>query len=96
MTHAAIEVANDLARNGPSGRYSQAWMSRALQSLTSSHAEDVVERVVDGDRLAQRARHADDEAELELDVEARARAEDRGVVAGLAALAAAAGGSASR
>ena len=36
MTHAAIEVANDLARNGPSGRYSQAWMSRALQSLTST------------------------------------------------------------
>jgi hypothetical protein len=27
-------VANDLARNGPSGRDSQAWMSRADQSLT--------------------------------------------------------------
>ena len=26
-------VANDLPRNGPSGTYSQAWMSRALQSL---------------------------------------------------------------
>ena len=36
MTQAAIEVANDFPRNGPSGWYSQAWMSRALQSLTSS------------------------------------------------------------
>ena len=31
-----IEVANDLPRNGPSGTYSQRWMSRALQSLTST------------------------------------------------------------
>ena len=29
-----IEVANDLPRNGPSGTYSQAWMSRADQSLS--------------------------------------------------------------
>ena len=28
-------VAKDLPRNGPSGTYSQAWMSRALQSLSS-------------------------------------------------------------
>ena len=32
--HGEIDVANDLARNGPSGRDSQAWMSRADQSLT--------------------------------------------------------------
>ena len=29
-------MANDLPRNGPSGSYSQRWMSRALQSLTST------------------------------------------------------------
>src|SRR3954447_1014768 len=29
-----IEVANDLPRKGPSGTYSQAWMSRADQSLS--------------------------------------------------------------
>ena len=33
MTHAETEVAKDLPRNGPSGTYSQAWMSRADQSL---------------------------------------------------------------
>ena len=33
MTHADTEVANDLPRKGPSGTYSQAWMSRADQSL---------------------------------------------------------------
>src|SRR2546423_196642 len=31
-----IDVANDLPRNGPSGTYSKLWMSRALQSLTST------------------------------------------------------------
>ncbi len=31
-----MEVANDLPRNGPSGWYSHAWMSRADQSLTST------------------------------------------------------------
>ena len=36
VTQAPIEVANDLPRNGPSGWYSHAWMSRALQSLTST------------------------------------------------------------
>ena len=35
-TQCPIDVANDLPRNGPSGWYSQAWMSRALQSLTST------------------------------------------------------------
>ena len=34
MTHGEIEVANDLPRNGPSGTYSHAWMSRADQSLS--------------------------------------------------------------
>ena len=36
VTQAPIEVANDLPRKGPSGWYSHAWMSRALQSLTST------------------------------------------------------------
>ncbi len=36
MTQAPTVVANDLPRNGPSGWYSQAWMSRADQSLTST------------------------------------------------------------
>ena len=35
-THGDTDVANDLPRNGPSGWYSQAWMSRADQSLTST------------------------------------------------------------
>src|SRR4051794_41925886 len=29
-------VANDLPRNGPSGRYSKLWVSRALQSVGSA------------------------------------------------------------
>ena len=33
VTQALIEVAKDLPRKGPSGTYSQAWMSRADQSL---------------------------------------------------------------
>ena len=39
-------------------------------------AEDVLERAVDRDGLARRARSPDHESELELDVEAPARAED--------------------
>ncbi|GHG38276.1 hypothetical protein GCM10018980_10840 [Streptomyces capoamus] len=34
MIHADTEVAKDLPRNGPSGTYSQAWMSRADQSFS--------------------------------------------------------------
>src|SRR5437870_1255137 len=35
-THGEIDVPKFLPRNGPSGTYSHAWMSRALQSLTST------------------------------------------------------------
>src|SRR5919106_853205 len=42
-------------------------------------AEDVVERLGDRDRLAVGARHAHDEAELELDVELLRRAKGRRV-----------------
>src|SRR5882757_8747651 len=34
--HGLIEVANALAWNGPSGTYSHCWISRALQSLSST------------------------------------------------------------
>ena len=36
VTQAEIDVRNDLPRNGPSGTYSHDWMSRALQSFTST------------------------------------------------------------
>ena len=35
-SHEETEVRNDFPRNGPSGWYSKAWMSRADQSLRSS------------------------------------------------------------
>ena len=35
-TQGETEVRNDLPRNGPSGRVSNDWMSRALQSLSST------------------------------------------------------------
>ena len=41
-TQGETEVAKDLPRNGPSGTYSHAWMSRADQSLTRHDAEDVL------------------------------------------------------
>ena len=81
VTHGEIDVANDLARNGPSGWDSNACRSRALQSLSSTTPKTWSSASRDGDRLAVRARRADDEAELELDVEPRARAEDGGAVA---------------
>ena len=36
-SHGDTDVANDLPRNGPSGWYSKAWMSRADQSFTSTN-----------------------------------------------------------
>ena len=56
-------------RKGPSGWYSQAWMSRADPVVEQGHAEQVVLGLLDRDRLALRVRPADDEAELELEVE---------------------------
>ena len=79
VTQAPIDVANDLPRNGPSGWYSHAWMSRALQSLTSTTPNTWSRNAAASHRLAQRAPDADDEAELELDVQAAARAEARSV-----------------
>ena len=74
-----IEVANDLPRNGPSGWYSQRWIARALQSLTSTNPKMWSARVGCGDRRAERRAVAGDEAELELDVKARLGAERRRV-----------------
>ena len=54
-THGDTEVANDLPRNGPSGTYSQAWMSRAVQSLTQAHPEDVLAERGGRHRRAARA-----------------------------------------
>ena len=55
-THGEIEVANDLARNGPSGWYSQAWMSRADQSLTSTTPKTCSAKSVVGIRAARARR----------------------------------------
>ena len=76
--HGEIEVANDLPRNGPSGTYSQRWMSRALQSLTSTKPKMC-------SRASRRRRSRvpsalpgpGDEAQLELDVEPLGRPEAR-------------------
>ena len=72
VTHALIEVANDLPRNGPSGTYSQAWMSRADQSLRPTTPKMWSAKSAVATALAQRRRDADHEAELGLDVEPRA------------------------
>ena len=82
---ADAEVANDWPGTDRAGGNSQAWMSRALQSLTSA-ARPRGGRARRRSPPAPGARHADDEAQLELDVEARARAEDRRRVARLVAL----------
>ena len=85
VTHGPTDVANDLPRNGPSGTYSQAWMSRADQSLSGATPKTWSVNVGGRHRLPERGRHADDEAELGLDVEPAARAEGRRrVVGGLA------------
>ena len=69
VTQGEIDVAKDLPRNGPSGTYSQAWMSRARPVVDQDDAEDVVGEGVDGDRRAESGADADDEAQLGLDVE---------------------------
>ena len=75
VTQAEIDVANDLPRNGPSGWYSHACRSRALQSLSSTTPKTWPSASLDRHALAVRARVADHEAQLELDVELAARAE---------------------
>ena len=85
-THGETEVAKDLPRNGPSGWYSQAWMSRADQSLTQHHAEDVVGEVAPSAPAAERRRHADHEPDLGLDVEPPRRARRRALRVGRLAL----------
>ena len=70
VTQCEIEVANDLPRNGPSGTYSQAWMSRADQSLSPTTPKTWSANASYGDRRRRASDGgADDEAQLGLDVE---------------------------
>ena len=69
-THGEIVVAKLLPRYGPSGWYSKAWMSRADQSLSSTTPKTW--RSASSGAMRAVGRAADDEADLELDVE-RAR-----------------------
>ena len=68
-----------MPRNGPSGWYSQAWMSRADQSLTSTTPKTWSAKPVHRrPRSPSAARHADHEADLGLDVEPCRRARTPG------------------
>ena len=60
-TQGEIEVANDFPRNGPSGWYSQRWMSRALQSLTSTKPNTWSRRLGGRDARAEGVAGAGDE-----------------------------------
>ena len=62
-----------MPRNGPSGWYSKAWMSRCRPVVEQHHPEHVRVDVVDRDPFSAPARRADHDGELELDVELRAR-----------------------
>jgi hypothetical protein len=64
-----IVLAKFLERKGPSGWYSQDWMSRAVQSLNRVTPNRCVLGPLDADRLALGVRSADDQPELELEVE---------------------------
>ena len=54
VTQAQTEVAKDLPRNGPSGTYSQAWMSRADQSLRPTTPKTWSANASTAIRLAER------------------------------------------
>ncbi len=71
-----------MPRKGPSGWYSQAWMSRADQSLTSTTPKTCSREVVDRDPVAERGRHPDHEADLGFDVQAYRWPEGRTVRGG--------------
>ena len=63
----------DFPRNGPSGWYSKAWMSRADQSLSSSIPNTCASTSSIGTRSPRRLGAPTTTRELELDVELRAR-----------------------
>ncbi len=77
-----IVVAKFFARNGPSGWYSQAWMSRADQSLSRHRPNTCASASAIGMRLAERVAGADEDAQFQLVVQAPARPEHRGLGAG--------------
>ena len=79
---------NDLPRKGPSGTYSQAWRSRADQSLSPTTPKTWSAKSSTPTRSPSREPGADDEAELGLDVEPGARAVGRRRLVGRLALAA--------
>ena len=84
-THGETVVAKFLPRNGPSGWYSQAWMSRADQSLSRQKPKICSAALPTGNGLAKLARRADVHAELELEIEiARGPVARRGLVRALA------------
>ena len=82
VTQAETEVAKDLPRNGPERLVLPGLDVPGRPVVDQHHPEDVVGEVVDGDPVAQRARHADHEADLGLDVEAYRRAGDRALGGG--------------
>ena len=71
-THGDTEVANDLARNGPSGLIFPGLDVPGRPVVDQHHAEDVLGEVAGADPPA---RHAHHEPDLGLDVEPRGRAE---------------------
>ena len=62
-------MAKDFPRNGPSGWYSQAWMSRALQSLRSTTPKTWSATAEAGTVVPISLALSHHEADLELDVE---------------------------
>ena len=76
-THGEIVVAKFFARNGPSGWYSHAWMSRADQSFTRHRPKTCRSASSIGIGVAERVARRDERADLELVVEAPRRPERR-------------------
>ena len=78
VTQAPIEVANDLPFSGPSGTVSQPWMSRALQSFSSTRPNTCSSASPTATGPPRRARRADHASQLELDVQPLRGAEHAG------------------
>ena len=82
MTQPEIEVANDFPRNGPE-RLVLPGLDVASAPVVDEHdAEDVIAERRRRNRRSEHARHADDESQLELDVESPTRPEARRRVVG--------------
>ncbi len=77
MTQAEIDVANDFPRNGTKRLVLPGLDVPRAPVVDENDTEDVLAKRRGGDRPTERAADADDEPELELDVEPSARAEAR-------------------